>query len=312
MAVLSAPFLFFIFFRDRTLPDHALVSFPADLLSFVVPGSLVALSADRVGAANPTWANGSAYLGPPLLFLVAAFGWYHRERPAARVALVTLAIGVVGALGKDLVVGGHRTGLLMPWTVLGYLPLLRYAIPLRFTVFAFLAAAVIVALWLSWRPSTARWVLAVLVVASFTPAIGSRAWSTHLVDPPFFTGHQAALQPTDHVLVVPARGRSMRWQARAGFGFGLAAGYVGASPASYTRYPLWNKLLAAGLDPDAGRVTAASKRALRSFVRDKGVTAIVVEQSFVPAWRPLFDTLNVPGRTVDGVLLYRLRAPPRR
>jgi hypothetical protein len=308
MAILSAPLLFAALFRERTLPHHALLGFSADLVSFVVPGNLVAASAEQVGGQSPGWATQTAYFGVPLLVLVGLFGWEHRARGSVRLLVGAFIVSAIAALGTSLIVAGHDTDIPLPWAPLAELPLLQYAIPLRFSAFAFLPAAIILALWLTWRPRASRWALGALVVASFLPAIGSAAWHTRLVDPPFFRGGAAErlLRDDDHVLIIPTVGRSMRWHAQADFRFHMAGGYLGAVPQAYTRYPLWGRL-ASAFDATAAEVTARSRSQLRRFVADKGVTAIVIEDRAAAEWRPLIDTLGVRPIVTDGVLVYRLR-----
>jgi hypothetical protein len=313
-AVVVSPLLYYLLFGRRTLPEHALEAFPADLLSLVVPGSLVAASPERVGGDVPGWATDGAYLGVPLLALVGVFAWRHRASRAAQVLLVAFAAAAVAGLGRTLIVGGHDTDVPMPWAPFAELPLLRYAIPLRFTLYAFLAAAVIVALALTRRPGAGTWALAAAMVLSIVPAVGSSAWHTPLSDPPFFASDRAqeVLGPEDNVLTIPAWGRNMRWQARADFTYAMATGYTGAFPASYSRFGIYNRLLSAGLIPGAARVTPQSRAELRRFVAAKGVTAIVVQDAFAREWAPLLGTLGARPIREDGVVVYRLRgAPPR-
>jgi hypothetical protein len=305
-AVLVSPLLYYVFFGERTLPEQALARYPADLLSFVVPGPLLAAGPERLGGTVPSWATGAAYAGLPLLALVTAFAWVHRRRRAALLAVGAFLVVAIAALGGTLYVGGASTGIPLPWTVVDDLPLLRYAIPLRFPAFAFLAAGMVVTLWLTWRPSAARWALAILAVACLAPAVGNAAWNTSLVDVPFFAdeGHERYLDEDDRVLTVPAWGRNMYWQVQADFSFGLAAGYAGAFPQSYTRYAAWRKLFGTPVV----RVDATSPAELHRFLADKGVTAIVVERGQSRVWRRLFGGLGVPPVETEGVLLYRLVA----
>lgn len=304
-AVLASPLLYYVFFGERTLPAQALARYPADLLSFVVPGPLVGLGPERVGGTVPGWATGAAYLGLPLLALVAAFAWAHRRSRSTLLAAGMVVVGAVAALGGTLYVGGDETGVPMPWAVVEGLPLLRYAIPLRFPVYAFLAAAVVVAMWLAWRPSAARWAFAIIAVASLLPAVGNGAWHTRLAHVPFFAdgGYEQRLEPADRVLTIPAWGRNMHWHLEADFSFGLAGGYTGAFPASYTRYAAWRRLLGTPFP----RVDAATLAELRRFIAAKGVTAVVLERGQPRLWKRLLDDLGGRPVATDGVLLYRPR-----
>jgi hypothetical protein len=189
------------------------------------------------------------------------------------------------------------------------LPLLRYAIPLRFPAFAFLAAGVMLAMWLARGGPRLRWGGALVAIALVLPAVGHRDWRTELDDVPFFAdgGYRGRLDASDRVLTVPTWGRNMRWQVQADFSFDLAAGYVGAFPESYQRYRAWRDLLGSPF----GREAIPPAGELRRFVEAKGVTAIVVEQDRAGRGRELFRSLGVTPEETGGVLLYRL-SPARR
>jgi hypothetical protein len=306
-ALIVSPLLAYILFGERTLPEQALQQYPADLLSFVVPGELLALSPERWSGDIPSWATGAAYVGLPLLVLLAAFAWTYRRDRVAQLVTLGFAITAVCALGTALHIAGEDTGVPLPWWPFAELPLLRYAIPLRFPAYAFLAAGLATALWLARRPSPGRWALAALTIVFLLPAVGNRSFHTELQELPFFEDgiYRDHLRAGDRVLTLPAASRNMYWQVQADFSFEMAAGYVGATPESYTRYRAWRVLSAAPLaSPD--EVTPAQ---LRRFVEDKGVTAVVMDRRFGPEWEALLDTLGVRPQEIGGGLLYRLRAP---
>jgi hypothetical protein len=292
-------------FEPYTVPEQALKSFPADLLSWVVPSSYIGLATGHDPGDGPSYATGFGYLGVPLALLLVLFAVDGRRRPAARVVLVALAITAVASLGTRLQVGGEDTGIPMPWAIFSGLPALEYAIPVRFAGFTFLAAAVALALWLSWRAGPWRWGLALLAIAFVLPNVGNAIWRTPSADPPLIAdgGYRELLDEEDRVLTVPAWGPNMRWQANADFDFKLAAGYLGAFPESYTRYPIWQTLL-------SGQLIPGYEAELRRFIRDKGVTAVLVDAGAGEPWDELFGTLGVRPRQAGGMLLYRLAPPP--
>jgi hypothetical protein len=297
MAILISPFLA-VFFFGRHYPPGA-IGFPADLASYVAPSPLMAIT-----RRSPRLLGSGleSYLGVPLVVLLAAFTWHERRRRVTWVLVLTMAAAGLCTLGSHVVVAGHVTSIPAPWLVLGKLPILRYAIPVRLALFVILPAAMIVALFLrdgGWW----RWALALLAVAFILPDVGNAAWDTPIQDPPFFAHgtYKRYLSARDHVLTIPAWGPNQRWQADTGFAFALAAGYAGNPfPPSYTRYPIWSTLL-------SGRLTSDSALQLRRFVHDKGVTDVVVDVTFPGPWRQLFGSLGVRPVTIGGVLLYRLR-----
>jgi hypothetical protein len=299
---LVSPLLWFMVFEPHTVPEQALKGFPADLASWFVPSSYIELATGHTPDGVPDYATGFGYLGLPLALLLGLFALEARRRRAARVVVVALVAAAVASLGRELVVAGTETGLPLPWALLAWLPGLEYAIPIRFTGFTFLTAAVAVALWLSWRGGRARWALALAAVAFLIPNVGNSIWNTPIADPPLFANGDegSVVGEDDRVLTAPAWGANMRWQAEADFDFKLAAGYVGAFPRSYQRYPGWQMVL-------SGRLQPGYAAKLRRFVRDKGVTVVLQDSRYDEPWSKLFGTLGVRPREVGGMLVYRLR-----
>ena len=302
-AVLVSPFLYYLLFGHAYPPGATF--FSADLAGFALPPPLVALTRHS----GPPFAGASTetYLGLPLIVALVAFLWEGARKRTTWVIALVFAAAALLSLGATLHVRGSDTGVWLPWQLLVHVPLLRYAIPLRFALYVALAAAVMLAIWCagSRAPGVARWALAALVLAAIVPDIGNAAWHTKISDPAFFASgrYRAYLRPADRVLTIPAFGPNERWQADSGFAFTLADGYLGNPfPPSYTRYPAWNILV-------TGRLTPGYAAALRTFVAAKGVTAIVVDERQPGPWRTLFATLGTRPLSVGGVLLYRLRAP---
>lgn len=304
-AVLVSPVLFFMLFRDHTTPEQNTPFFANDLVSWLFPdSSLLLADSHQVGGTNPHF-GGLAYFGIPLLLVVALFAWQNRHRRVGRFAVLCFVLPAVAGLGHRLTVDGDITRIGLPWAAVDHLPGLKLLVPQRFPLYAFLAAAVIVAVWLSRRPSLARWGLVALAVASMLPWTGGHYWKTPLSTPSFFTSgsYRSYLDEDDHVLTIPVIGDSMRWQAEEGFPFELAGGGVGAFPQSYTRYPIFSTFIFS-----EGSLPPHYRYELRRFVDDKGVTAIVVDKTALNRERRrLFDSLGVRPLDTGGVLLYRLR-----
>ncbi|MGH9100962.1 MAG: hypothetical protein ACRDV8_12135, partial [Acidimicrobiales bacterium] len=137
-------------------PPHPLsffAGFPGDLLGPLVPTSnqflaTAALKAhgDALVGHNPD--ENGLYLGIPLLIVLLASAWVLRRRRTI-VYFVTMAVvaGIL-ALGPQLVVDGHRTGVPLPAWILEHLPLLKGILDVRFSLFVQMAAAAALAVGL--------------------------------------------------------------------------------------------------------------------------------------------------------------------
>jgi hypothetical protein len=205
-------------------------------------------------------------------------------------------------LGQRLTVDGTIRKIGAPWSAVDHLPGLHLLVPQRFPLYAFLAGAVIVSLWLAREAGRHRWALGLLVVVAILPHLGANWWKVQLNTPAFFTSgaYKRYLGPDDHVLTTPFIGDNMRWQAEEEFPFKLAGGGVGAFPESYTRYPAFGMLL-------SGQLTPNYARDLRDFIAAKRVTAVVVDKRYLsPDRRRLFASLGVRPVDTGGVLVYRL------
>jgi hypothetical protein len=301
--VLVSPFLV-AFVLGTHYPPSATTGFAGDLAWFIQPPGLV--GPPLHWAASVAGGNSETYVGLPLVVIVSMALWQLRRRREIRLLGVCLLAAVIATLGTRLRVGGHTTGMWLPWDLVQRVPVFRYAIPVRLGLFVMLFAALLAALWLSARrgSSVLRWGLAALAIAFIAPHVGNPNWHFAIADPPFFRDHtyRAYLNASDHVLTVPAWGPNERWVADAGFPFALVGGYAGQHfPAGYTRFPTWNTLL-------TGRLTPDYAVQLRRFLAAKRVTAIVVQAGYPGPWQQLFGTLGVTPAKLGGVLLY---LPPR-
>ncbi|MDX6699292.1 MAG: hypothetical protein QOE65_2689 [Solirubrobacteraceae bacterium] len=311
-ALAVSPWLWWMLFEPHLDPHHAQPQhYSADLLSYVFPTGLHRLgrtwfapvAATFGGEGGGFGAGGRAYLGLPLLAIVAAFTVGEWRRPGTRLLFALLAVLALAALGPKLVVAGLPT-MPLPWRAATEMPYLKWAKPGHIATLTALGAAVVAALWVARRPSVARWALVGAAVAFLFPNLGSARWHTAVAQPAFFAGHRdrTALSPRDRVFVVPFVGANMRWQAQTGIRWQLTGGYVGEVPRDFDR--LYGRVGTALV-----RRTPANLAVVRGELTRRGVTAIVVPDYLPDAWRILFDAVaGRPGRGLYGVTVWRLRA----
>jgi hypothetical protein len=297
----------------------------ADLLGPVVPDSLLRLAphhlatvADRF--ANSITENGS-YLGITLL-LVLAVGvvlcW--RGSVVVRVAAITGAAAFIISLGGGLVVKGNppgsATGFPLPERIFTKLPVLSNTIPVRYSLYMVLCAALLLALFLERLhhalatrrlhphrdPAKARHdrrVVAVVVplavaVVALVPLypVAPMAGIAPVGTPAYFTSPQLSNIPKGSVaLLYPypssVTPNAQAWQAVAKLSFAMPGGYflvpsgpdrtIAFSPElSYTRATLTARVLTGLESGRAPTETPALRSALRAQWQRWGVDSLVV------------------------------------
>jgi hypothetical protein len=209
---------------------------PSKLLLFHTAGSASAAAAYRGG--EPEYL---AYLGWPLLLVLAVIAVTGWRNLAVRATAVSFVLLEVFSLGGTLMIGGFTyPAVPLPWHWLGQLPLLEAVLPDRFPILADGLAAALLAFgielfrarpWVtrrSWGPVLVT-VVAVLAVLPIVPRPLPVAPAGP--PPPGWSGTLDALHlPAGaRVLVVPIPSATftepMRWQAGTGQDIGLIGGY---------------------------------------------------------------------------------------
>ena len=310
--VLLAPYLFYVVkgLGQAPIYDFYPRFYSTDLLNFVVPTpvtrvgweSFVGISARFSGNIGEQ----GAYLGFPLLAIVLLFAWEERRTFAAKFLPVFLGVVMVATLGPKLHIKGKEE-FALPWKPFSTLPLAKYALPGRFMVYAFLALAVLVALWLaSARTSAvAKWALVPAAILLLLPNWRAEFFNSPVNIPPFFQAgiYRRYLSPGENVIVMPYgdRGHSMLWQAETGMYFRMAGGYVTVRPPkAFRNWPILPTLYGAISDPDP-------EEDLKSFLGANRVTAILVADPGA-AMVPIFAFLDPRPVHVAGVTVFRVPA----
>lgn len=285
-----------------------------DLLGLLVPTRVTALGGSWFSGTSSHFtagnlAEGSIYLGIPLLALIAGGIITQWSRRVVRLLFALLIVVLVLLLGSHLHVGGHRT-IVLPWAAIASLPLLRHATPVRLDVFVFLIAAVIAAMWLSSpvprRLGVARWTLMAASIVFLFPNLSGGLWHTKPSNPRFFTTTQyrAYLHRGETVLALPwpnFTGFGMLWQADTGMWFRLAGGNLGKLFSTHYGH---DPILPAFSDP---LVTNEAKN-LRLFLARHRVDAVVVDAGEPLQWPGVLAKLGLRPVSAGGVLFYRI--PP--
>jgi hypothetical protein len=297
----------------------------ADLLGPVIPDSLQWLAPHHLAAvadhfANSVTENGS-YLGLTLLVALAVgtvLCW--RSSVVVRVAAIAGAAAFVLSLGAGLVVKanppGSATGFPLPERIFTKLPVLSNTIPVRYSLYMVLCAALLLALFLDrlhdrlatrrlhthGHPDRARHdrrvvavavplVLALVALVPLYP-VAPMAGIAPVGTPAYFTSSELSNIPTGSVALLYPFPSSLTpnaqaWQAVAKLSFAMPGGYflvpsgpdrtIAFTPSlSYTRSTLTARVLTGLESGHSPSETPALRGALRAQWNGWGVDSLVV------------------------------------
>jgi hypothetical protein len=279
----------------------------ADPLNFVIPTDVLWLGTRIFGPIGSELAAGmsdkDAYLGLPLVIILALYAREFGHAPKARYLLVVLVTFAVLSLGPRLRILGQITPVIEPWMIFMHLPLIGKALPARFALYVAMAASVIAATWLA-RSSLALWKkrLAVsLTVLFLLPNVDSLPMHGSLPHPRFFFSeeYRTYIRPKERVIVLPY-GPAMWFQAETHFYFRMVGGYVGgAEPQPFSSIAVDNVL-------NGGPLAAGYRQAFRQFLKRYKVGAIITYGPQSKDIRTLLASLPVRGAVVGGVTVFAL------
>ena len=165
----------------------------SDLFGFVLPTSTLAVYPPFLVALSSRFAGGptenTAYLGLPLLALLAYTAWRWRGVLLVRWSAALLTLTAVLSLGPLLQAGGRVLTIPLPWLVLQFVPLYGDVLTSRLMAYVYLLAAVLLAWFIAHLDGLAprrrllAWALVGLVALSLLPR--PRWHPTGATSPPF-------------------------------------------------------------------------------------------------------------------------------
>ena len=249
-----------------------------------------------------------AYLGIAIILFIEVFRRRYWREPVGKFLTLMFVVLVIAAMGPSLHIAGQQ-GFWMPWAIVGRLPLISVALPVRFMLYAFLVVAIMIAIWFAAspaRPLTKRMAAAVILL-SIAPNMNASFWVSSLDIPAFFTDRTYAteLEPREIIMPLPwgQRGNSMYWQLQSDMYFRMAGGWTGISPFEFARMPVANYFYG-GIDlPEPADQ-------LKAYIARFGVQAVIadpIEPNF-ESFKQTLDALGVAGLNEKGVWIYKI--PP--
>ena len=186
-----------------------------------------------------------AYLGWPLLIVLAVTAICFGRDPRVRLAAVTFALLELFSLGvvSETAGGWHYPAGVLPWHYLQHVPLLADLLPDRLSILADGAAGALLAFGLDrtrrlgvriGRPRLVGLLATTVAVLAILPLVPRPVPAADVTALP--AGWQAAfarlgLARADHVLLIPDLRLGMRWQAESGVPGSMIGGGATIAPA---------------------------------------------------------------------------------
>jgi hypothetical protein len=269
--------------------------FSTDLLNVILPTPYQLLAPDVATETSRRFSGlyheATAYIGLPLLLVLAWFAVARRHDRRVQVATVMGVVLLVLSLGPELYVAGEPWNVPMPWLAFGSLPLIEHALAGRLTLFMWLAVAGLVAMAID--DATPRGVrtaglrLAAIGLALVFVLPAPAASSTAEVPPFFGSWAEQGIADDEVILFAPwftngAGADPMLWAAFAQARPRMYEGYVyvpdadgrpryGPAPGRLAR--LMIEVQDHGTLPELG---AEDRAAAARELTDAGVSAVIV------------------------------------
>lgn len=283
----------------------------ADPINYVIPTSLNWLFGTEFQyISNKFTGNLSeqgAYIGLPVFVLMFLGGlrFYMKSHLNGFLGIVFIVI-VIFSFGAVLtIVGVHSVW--MPWSIVRKLPLIREALPARFTLYTSLVSALIVARVLTEQRSVTKYTVAGIAILAILPNLNIYHASTGLVPSSQFfqTGaYKQYLKPGANVLILPTylyNGyQPALWQEQSNFGFDLVNGLAGMgdSGVSMQRY---------GWIYYGNSVPINGKFWLLNFLKTTNTQFVLIDANAAPdPLMSLFMSMNLPYQQVGAIRITRI------
>lgn len=251
--ILLSPFFYYLITGTSSKPPlpGSPLYFSADLINYFIPTPITKIGGHIFNdiSANFTgnYSEEGAYIGLPIftITVIALTEKIKNRKNIGLFLLLTLIFISIFSLGQYLHVNGVITNIYLPWKLFTDLPLIRNALPIRFTLYAFLMIAIILTDWMAAKEHNLTRVLFVILAITFiVPNTAKYTWQTPKIPAPFA---QTKYLIGKNLLILPFgyTGASMLWQAISDFSFKLVGGYTGSVPDIYNHYMMTSTLLSA-------------------------------------------------------------------
>lgn len=266
--------------------------FSNDLLEFIFPEPTNWLGGTWFASLTSKFkGNGyenTGYISVPLLLLLFFVYRKHQQMPEVRVAAWLAVVFAVLSFGPYLHIMGVWVST-APWILVYKLPFLKAMLPVRFTLFMWLAIVMVLAAWLAAPGAkSGRYILLAACLVFLLPSRKiDRVWG-HLEVPAVLT--DGSISSGSRIMILPETGFETGLQYVTGMRFKLVGqGYLGlGEDEPFKAWPLYQSLM-------QGKFSVIDPPMLTAFLATYGVQDIVVLYPHDASSNALLTLLNKAG-----------------
>ncbi len=251
-AMLLSPFLYFLIIGFSGVPKliNSPIIFSSDILNYIIPTPITRIFGiicySITSRFTGNYYEDGAYIGIPL-FLLASFAikeYIDNKKATGNAILLIFLIIIIFSFGQFLHINGITTNIVMPWSFFMHIPLIRGALPSRFTDYASLLVAIIIASWITTGKATReRYIVSFVAILFIIPNTNIYDLHNQYV-PKIFTGNSILNKKNVVILPFGSSGPSMFWQMESGMKFKMVGGYVGFTPLPFRKIAVTSELSA--------------------------------------------------------------------
>jgi len=320
-ALLLLPYLYYIFYRYVKEPLNDPSAYEADPLNFFIPTPITLLfgklfepiSKNFIG----NYSEEGAYLGLPLIFIIVSFiSASRRSKNRFYIFLSSILIVlVIASFGPYLKSLGHRLLLIGPWYIFTKMPLIKNALPTRFTLYIDIVAAIISAIWFekSNINKNIKYAISFLAILFLMPNLDMYRGS-QITYPSFISSgiYKKYIKPDENIIVFPtyAAGgvQGPLWQMKTDFYFNLSQVLAGPTPKElqedkdvhwFLDHFIWGDM--------KGDINPCSEYSFLSYLSKSKVGAMLVPEDYKNQnLQKLLDTSGLKPIEVGKVIIYQI------
>ncbi len=245
--VIASPYIYYLIRGYAHVPGviHPISAFSINAANYFIPTPITLVGGHALSGLykyfTANLSENGGYIGLPILLILLYITIKYWRQRVVRACVILLAVILVCALGPRLhIIGQAGSSIPMPWALVSWLPIIKYAQPDRFTVYGFMLIALLIGFWLS-RETTPRnrslkYVAAALGIVCILPNTAQYTWSSVSIPAVLQrTSITAHIPPQSNLLILPfeRQGNSDYYQYASGMYFTQTGGYIGPLPKKY-------------------------------------------------------------------------------